>query len=244
MANREAVNINTPAICYKRHRFPKEIISHAVWLYYRFTLSFRDVEEMLAQRGVTVSYEAVRYWCRKFGQSFANAIRRQRHRPGDRWHIDEVFLKIGGKTQYLFRAVDQDGEVIDILLQSRRDKKAAKRFFRKLLKKQGYVPRTLVTDKLKSYAAAKQEVLSRVEHRSGKRDNNRAENSHQPTRERERKMRKFKSPGHAQRFVSAHGVIYSFLRPGRHRMRARHYRELRRRQFASWDALTGVGAAV
>ena len=150
MANTEAVNSSTPAICYKRHRFPKEIISHAVWLYYRFTLSYRDVEEMLARRGIPVSYEAVRYGCHKFGQAFANQIRKQRHRPGDRWHIDEVFLTIGGKTHYLFRAVDQDGEVLDILLQSRRNKKAAKRFFRKLLKKQGYVPRVLVTDKLKS----------------------------------------------------------------------------------------------
>ena len=155
---------------------------------------------------------------------------------------DEVFLNIGGKTHYLFRAVDQDGEVLDILLQSRRNKKAAKRFFRKLLKKQGFVPRTLVTDKLRSYGAAKQEVLRSVEHRSGKRANNRAENSHQPTRERERRMRRFKSPGQAQRFLSAHGPILSFLRPGRHQMRARHYRELRRRRFACWDALTGVTA--
>ena len=193
----EAVTINPPVICYKRHRFPPAIISHAVWLYFRFTLSYRDVEEMLLKRGIAVSYEAIRYWCGKFGQSFANQIRRARHPPGDQWHVDEVFLKIGGKTHYLFRAVDQDGEVLDILLQSRRNKKAAKKFFRKLLKKQSYVPRVLVTDKLKSYGAAKHKVLPSVEHRCGKRDNNRAENSHQPTRERERKMRRFTSPGQA-----------------------------------------------
>jgi putative transposase len=172
----------TPAPCYKRHRFPKEIISHAVWLYYRFTLSFRDIEEMLAQRGITLTYETARYWCHKFGQSFANAIRRQRHRPGDRWHIDEVFLRIGGKTHYLFRAVDQDGEVLDILLLSRRNKKAAVKFFGKLLKRQGYAPRTLVTDKLKSYSAAQREVLRSVEHRSEKRDNNRFPGDTSPER--------------------------------------------------------------
>ena len=178
MANTEPVNTDMPTLCYKRHRYPKEIISHAVWLYYRFTLSYRDVEEMLHRRGILVSYEAIRYWCRKFGQAFANRIRRQRHRPGDRWHIDEVFLRIGGKTHSLFRAVEQDGEVLAILLPSRRNKPAAKEFFRKLLKRQGYVPRVLVTDKLKSYSAAQREVLRDVEHRRGKRDNNRAENSH------------------------------------------------------------------
>ena len=233
----------TPAPCYKRHRFPKEILRHALWLYYRFTLSSRDIEERLAQRGITLTYQTVRYGCHTFGQSFAKAIRRQRHRPGDRWHIDEVFLRIGGKTHYLFRAVDQDGEVLDILLLSRRNKKAAKTFFGKLLKRQGYAPRTLVTDQLKSYSAAQREVLRSVEHRSGKRDNNRAENSHQPTRERERKRRRFTSTGHAQRFLPTHAVIYSFFGPGRHRMRARHYRQLMRRQFASWNALTGVRAA-
>ena len=238
------MNTDTPAVCYKRHRFPPQIISHAVWLYFRFTLSYRDVEEMLVQRGITVSYEAIRYWCRKFGQSFANAMRRQRHRPGDRWHIDEVFLTIGGKIHYLFRAVDQDGEVLDILLQSRRNKKAAKKFFRKLLKKEGYAPRVLVTDKLKSYAAARKETCPSVVHQQHKRANNRAENSHQPTRERERNMRRFTSRGQAQRFLSAHGPIYSFFHPGRHRMQARQYRELVRRQFACWDALTGVTAAV
>ena len=171
---------------YKGHRFPQEIICHAVWLYYRFSLSYRDVEELLAQRGIVVTYETVRQWCLKFGQQYANQLRRRRAKTGDKWHLDEVFLKINGKTSYLWRAVDQDGNVLDILVQSRRNKGAAKKFFRKLLKGCTYVPRVLITDKLGSYEAAKKEVMPSVEHRRHKRLNNRAENSHQPTRQRER----------------------------------------------------------
>src|ERR687887_610572 len=164
---------------YKYHRFPGEIISHAVWLYFRFPLSHRDVEELLFVRGVLVSYEAIRYWCRKFGQAYANALRRRRPRPGDTWHLDEVFLTINKERHYLWRAVDQDGAVLDILMQRRRNKVAAKRFFRKLLKGLTYVPRVIVTDKLKSYEAAKQEILPNIEHRQQRYLNNRAENSHQ-----------------------------------------------------------------
>ena len=185
---------------YKNHRFPVEIISHAVWLYFRFCLSFRDVEELLFERGVVVTYEAIRKWCRKFGQQYANQLRRRRPRPGDKWHMDEVFLTIKGEHHYLWRAVDQDGNVLDILVQRRRDKQAAKKFFRKLLKGLTYVPRVIVTDKLKSYGAAKREILPGVDHRQHRYLNNRAENSHQPTRQREQRMQRFKSPGHAQRF--------------------------------------------
>ena len=188
---------------YKGYRFPSEIISHAVWLYFRFSLSFRDVEELLAQRGIVVTYETVRQWCLKFGQTYANELRRRRPRCGDTWHLDEMVLTIRGKKQYLWRAVDQDGNVLDILVQSRRNKKAAKRFFRKLLKGLQDVPRVIITDKLKSYGAAKREILPGVEHRQHKRLNNRAENSHQPTRLREKKMRRFKSAKQAQRFLSA-----------------------------------------
>jgi putative transposase len=194
---------NTTSADYKGFRFPPEIISHAVWLYVRFSLSFRDVEQLLAQRGIVVTYETVRQWCLKFGQSYANELRRRRPRCGDKWYLDEVVLLIRGKKHYLWRAVDQDGNVLDILVQSRRTKKAAKRFFRKLLKELYYVPRVIITDKLKSYGAAKREILPGVEHRQHKRLNNRAENSHQPTRLHEKKMRKFKSAGHAQRFLSA-----------------------------------------
>jgi putative transposase len=144
---------------YKNHRFPAEIISHGVWLYYRFCLSYRDVEELLFVRGVIVSYEAIRKWCRKFGQPYANQLRHRRPRPGDKWHLDEVFLTIKGARHYLWRAMDQDGHVLGILVQSRRNKKAAKRFFRKLLKGCQYVPRVIITDKLASYGAAKRELL-------------------------------------------------------------------------------------
>src|SRR5262249_16880534 len=165
----------------KNHRFPVEIISHAVWLYFRFCLSFRDVEELLFERGVVVTYEAIRKWCRKFGQQYANQLCRRRPRPGDKWHFDEVFLTIKGERHYLWRVVDQDGHVLDILVQRRRDKKAAKKFFRKLLRGLTYVPRVIVTDKLKSYGAAKREILPGVEHRQHRYLTNRAENFHQPT---------------------------------------------------------------
>ncbi len=161
------------------------------------------MEELLAERGIVVTYETVRQWCLKFGQQYANQLRRRRAKTGDKWHLDEVFLKINGTTHYLWRAVDQDGNVLDILVQRRRNKAAAKTFFRKLLKGCQYVPRVLITDKLGSYAAAHKEVIPSVEHRQHKRLNNRAENSHQPTRQRERTMRGFKSAGHAQRFLAA-----------------------------------------
>src|ERR671917_1511123 len=166
---------NTTAPSYKGFRFPVEIISHAVWLYFRFSLSYRDVEDLLAERGIIVTYETVRQWCLKFGQQYATQLRRRRAKPGDKWHLDEVFLKINGKTQYLWRAVDQDGNVLDILVQSRRNQKAAEKFFRKLLKGCTYVPRVLVTDKLASYGAAQRELLPSVEHRQHRRLNNRAE---------------------------------------------------------------------
>jgi putative transposase len=200
-------------LLYKRHRFPAEIISHCIWLYFRFSLSYRDVQEMMAERGVIMSHEAVRYWGRKFGQGYANELRRRRARPGDKWHLDEAFLTINSARSYLWRAVDQEDNVLDILVQSRRNKKAAKKFFKRLLKGLCSVPRVLITDKLKSYAAAKREVMPGVEHRQSRSLNNRCENSHRPTRERERRMQRFKSPGHAQRFLSAYGPIASHFRP-------------------------------
>ncbi len=223
---------------YSGYRYPAEIISHTVWLYFRFALSFREVEELLAARGIGLSYETVRQWCRTFGQEFANAIRRRQGRPGDTWYMDEVFITIGGERHYLWRAVDQDGDVLDILVQKRRDKRAAKRFFRKLLKGLKYAPRRIVTDKLGSYGAARKELLPAVIHDQGKRLNNRAEVSHQPTRQRERQMRRFKSAAHAQRFLSAHGPINNLFRVGRHMMKAAHYRWFRDRGFAEWREVT------
>ncbi len=227
---------------YTGYRFPPEIIAHAVWLYFRFALSYRDVEELLAERGVIVTYETVRQWCRKFGQGYANALRRRRPRPGDKWHLDEVFISINGVQHYLWRAVDQDGTVLDILVQRQRNKAAAKQCFRKLLKGLAYVPRVLITDKRASYDAARREVLPSVEHRRHKGLNNRAENSHQPTRERERRMRRFKSPGHAQRFLAAYGPIAAHFRPRRHRLAAATYRQIRDERFATWRVVTGTPA--
>ena len=224
--------MNTAAPSYKHHRYPAEIIAHTVWLSFRFSLSFRDVEDLMAARGVMLSYETVRRWTRKFGQQYANTLRRRRPQPGDTWHIDEVFLTIQGKTAYL------------ILVQSRRNKAAgapwAKTFFRNLLKGCQYVPRVIITDKLASYGAAKRESLMGVEHRQHKRLNNRAENSHQPTRQPERTMRRFKSPGHAQRFLSAHGPIRDHFCPRRHRLKAHAYKEERNRRFQVWNDVTGV----
>ncbi len=227
---------------YAGYRFPRESIAHAVWRYVRFALRYRDVAELLAERGVIVTHETVRQWCRKFGQTYANALRRRRPRPGDKWHLDEVFIPIDGPQHYLWRAVDQDGTVLDILVQRRRDKVAAKKFFRRLLKGRAYVPRVIVSDKLASYSAAKREVLPSVEHRRHKGLNNRAENSHQPTRERERRMRRFKSPGHAQRFLAAYGPSASHFRPRRHRLTAEAYRATRTQRFATWRAVTRTPA--
>jgi putative transposase len=231
---------NTTTPSYKGFRFPPEIISHAVWLYFRFSLSFRDVEELLAQRGVVVTYETVRQWCLKFGQMYANELRRRHPKTGDKWHMDEVYLKINGKTHSLWRAVDQYGNVLDILVQSQRNKHAAKRFFRKLLKGLHYVPRVIITDKLKSYGAAKREILPGVEHRQHKGLNNRAENSHQPTRLREKKMRRFKSARQAQRFLSAFGPITGHFQPRRHRLCARDYRAILQARFLEWNEITAV----
>ncbi|TKA02117.1 IS6 family transposase [Actinacidiphila oryziradicis] len=225
---------------YRGHRYPVEVISHCVWLYFRFPLSHREVEELMLQRGVTVSYETVRRWCLKFGQVYADGLRRRRPRPGDKWHLDEVFIKVNGERHYLWRAVDQDGNVLDVLVQSRRDAKAAKRFMAKLMKKQCRVPRVLVTDKLKSYGAAHRDLMRSVEHRAHKGLNNRAENSHQPTRQRKRAMKGFRSPGAAQRFLSAFSGISPHFRPHRHLMTApEHCLEMTIR-FTIWDQTTGA----
>ena len=223
---------------YRGYRFPRAIISHAVWLYHRFGLSFRDVEDLLAERGVTVTYEAIRQWCLTFGLDYARQLRRRRGRMGNIWYLDEVFVKIQGRQQYLWRAVDEDGDVIDILVQSRRNRGAATRFFRKLLKGQGRAPRRVITDQLRSYAAAHRTVMPSVVHSTRQYENNRAEVSHQPTRQRERQMRRFKSAAHAQRFLSVHGLVQNLFRVGRHLLRAAHHRLLRTRSFCVWDAVT------
>jgi putative transposase len=228
---------------YAGHRFPPEVISHAIWLYFRFPLSLRMVEEMLAARGILVSHETVRQWARKFGQAFANQIRRRLPDAGDKWHLDEVVIMIAGVKHWLWRAVDQTGIVLDVLVQKRRDKQAARRLLRKLLKRQGRAPRVMVTDKLASYSAAKREVMPSVEHRRHRGLNNRAENSHQPTRRRERQMKRFKSAGQAQRFLSAHDPISNLFHLRREHVTATEYRAARAQAFATWAEVTGVKVA-
>ena len=225
---------------YSSHRYPVEVISHCVWLYFRFPLSFREVEELMLQRGVTVSYETIRRWCLKFGQAYANGLRRRRPAAGDKWHLDEVFVKINGERHYLWRAVDQDGNVLDVLVQSKRDAKAAKRFMAKLMKKQCRVPRVLVTDKLRSYDVAHRELMASVEHRAHKGLNNRVENSHQPTRQRERARKGFRTVGGAQRFLAAFSGISPHFRPGRHLMTAPDHRLGTTIRHAIWDHITGA----
>ena len=220
---------------YQRHRFPSEIISHAVWLYHRFCLSFREVEELLAERGVTVTYETIRQWCQKFGPAYARKLKKRQGRLGDTWHIDEVFVTIQGERHYLYRAVDQDGDVIDILVQRRRNQRAAERFFCRLLKGQGCEPRWLITDKLKSYGAAHRTMMPMVNHINQVYANNRAEVSHEPTRQRERAMRRFKSPRQAQEFLTLHGLTQNLFRLSRHILQAVNYRILRARAFQVWQ---------
>lgn len=215
------MNARTPD--YRGYRFPTESIAHAVWLYHRFCLSFRDVEELLAERGVSVSHEAVRQWCLKFGQTFAKKLRQRQGRLGDTWYLD---------------AVDQDGDVLDILVQKRRNTHTAKRFFRKLLKRLRYVPHKLVTDQLGNYGAARRELLPDVVHCQDKRANNRAKVSHQPTRQQERQMRRFTSPEQAQQFLSVHGPINNLFRLGRHLRKAAHYRLFRAQAFTTWREVT------
>jgi putative transposase len=230
-------------ISYKRHRFPPEVIRQAVWLYFKFTLSLRDVEEVLAERGIDVTYETVRCWADKFGRAIAANIRRSRPRPGSIWHLDEMVVRIHGKRMFMWRAVDDEGEVLDVLVQKRRNKHAALRLLRKLLKQQGYVPDRFVTDGLLSYGAALETIGCRSRHRPGRlRENNRAENSHLSVRRRERKMQRFKSQGQAQRFVSIHGAIYNLFNVQRHLISRSTLRTFRATAMEGWNAASAAAA--
>jgi putative transposase len=228
-------------ISYKRHRFPPEVIRQAVWLYFRFTLSLRDVEDLLAERGIDVSYETVRCWVDKFGRAIAANIRRSRPRPGSVWHLDKMVVRINGKRMYMWRAVDDEGEVLDALVQTRRNKRAALKLLRKLLKRQGYTPDEIVTDGLPSYGAALETLGCRSRHRPGRlRENNRAENSHLSVRRRERKMQRFKSQGQAQRFVSTHGTIYNLFNVQRHLISRSTLRTFRANAMEGWMAASAA----
>jgi transposase-like protein len=229
-----------PPISYARHQFSPAIIQHAVWLYLRFTLSYRDVEELLAERGLDVSYETIRRWVEKFGSAYARNLRRLRPRAADTWHLDEMVVSIQGRRMYLWRAVDSEGEVLDMLVQPRRDKAAALRLMRKLLKKQGFAPKMLVTDKLRSYAAARQELGFSAHHEQGLRQNNRAENSHQVVRRRERKMQRFKSARSAQRFLAAHAAVHNTFNLERHLISRRTLRLFRAAAAQHWQIATAT----
>jgi len=228
-------------ISYTGYRFPPEIIHRAIWLYLRFTLSFRDVEDLLAERGIAASYETIRRWVNHFGPMIAADLRRRRPKAHTIWHLDEVYLKIDGRMVYLWRAVDAEGEVLDVLVQAKRDKQAALKLMRKLLKKHGFVPDLLITDDLRSYGAAARDLGIEKHHQRGRWRNNRAENSHQPTRRRERKMQGFKSQGSAQRFLSTHAAVYNTFNVQRHLTSASTHRRFRAAAMNTW--LTAVAAA-
>jgi putative transposase len=224
-----------PHLSYRRHRFPAPIIQHAIWLYLRFTLSYRDVEELLAERGLEVSYETVRRWVLKFGPGLARRLRRSRPRPSDRWHLDEMVVRIAGKRMYLWRAVDHEGEVLDVQVQRRRDKRAALRLVRKLLRKQGFAPKLVTTDKLGSNGSAFRHLRLTCPHEQGLRANNRAENPHQVVRRRERKMQRFKSAGSAQRFLSIHAAVHNIFNLQRHLVSRSTLRTFRAEAAAQWQ---------
>ena len=217
------------------------MIRHAVWLYFRFTLSFRVVEELLAQRGVEVSYETIRRWTIKFGPQIARNLKRHRAAPSPRWHLDEMVCTVGGKRMYLWRAVDDEGEVLDLAMQRRRDTQAALKLLRRLLRNQPVEPETITTDGLGSYAAALEELGLHARHRPGRlRENNRAENSHLPIRRRERKQQKFKSQGSAQRFLTTHAAVYNTFTVQRHLIRRPTLRRFQAEAMATWTAATAA----
>jgi putative transposase len=226
---------------YRRHRFPPEIISYAVWLYFRFPLSLRMVEEMLAARGVGVSYETVRQRAQKFGEPFSNQIRQRAPARGDKWHLDEVVISIAGEPYWLWRAVEQNGFVLDVLIQRRRDSHAARRLMAKLLRAAVAPPRVMITDKLRSYGAALAKMGLRIDHRQHKGLNNRAENSHQPTRRRERIMKRFKSARQAQWLVSVHDQIANLFHiPYPESTTAAARRDSRDRGFSVWRQISNT----
>ena len=228
-------------ISYAGYRFPPGIIHRAIWLYLRFTLSFRDVEDLLAERGIIVSYETIRRWVSHFGPMIAADLRKRRPKPDTTWHLDEVYLKIDGRMAYLWRAVDAEGEVLDVLVQAKRDKQAALKLMRKLLKKHGFVPDQLITDDLRSYGAAARDLGISSRHKRGRWRNNRAENSHQPTRRRERKTQGFMSQGSARRFLSTHAAVCNTFNVQRHLTSASRHRCFRAAAMDTW--LTAVAAA-
>jgi transposase-like protein len=227
-------------ISFTRHRFPPDIIRHAVWLYARFTLSYRDVEDLLAERGLDISYETVRRWFLKFGAPIARNLRHMRPTPSDYWHLDEMVIVIRRRRHWLWRAIDNEGEVLDFLVQSKRNAKAALKLMRKLLKKHGWAPTRITTDKLKSYHVAFRTLGLTAEHIDEKRANNRAENSHQPVRRRERKQQRFKSPRSAQRFLNIQSSVYNTFYVQRHLLSRPTFKRFRTDAFSVWESASAA----
>lgn len=226
-------------VSFKRHRFPADVIRHAVWLYFRFTLSLRDVEEMLAERGIDVSYETIRCWTKRFGPQFAKRLKKLRPPPSSRWHLDEMVCTVGGRRMYLWRAVDDEGEVLDLVMQRKRDTEAALTLIKRLLRNQPTKPTAIVTDGLASYPAALAQLDLLDVHRPGRlRENNRAENSHLPIRRRERKQQGFKSQASAQRFLTVHAAVYNTFHTARHLTRRPTLKVLRAEAFEAWSRAT------
>ncbi|MBB4571288.1 IS6 family transposase [Rhizobium leucaenae] len=234
--------MSTSPVSYKRHRFPPQIIAHSVWLYFRFPLSLRLVEELLLERGIAVSYETIRRWGEKFGPDYARRVRRKKPSGNDVWHLDEVVIIIAGRKHWLWRAVDQDGYVLDEIVQNRRNTKAAKQLLARLLKKQGIAPKRMITDKLRSYGAARRQVMPHIEHRPQKGLNDRAENSHVLLRKRERMMQGFRSPEGLQRFVFVFSAVRSLFVPPSSQRSAFQNRVHRIQAIAEWKAAAGAMA--
>ena len=228
---------------YSRHRFHPDIIRRAVWMYFRFSLSFRDVEELMIDRGIDVSYETIRRWVEKFGSQYAKRIRSRSENPSPVWHLDEVYTKINGKMVYLWRAVDDEGTVLDIVIQRRRNTHAAMRLLRKLLRNQGIKPTLIVTDRLGSYGAALKQLGMKHLHDVGGRKNNRAECSHVPIRRREQKSQKFRSVRNAQMLLSAHGQIYNLFNHRRHLISRKTLRKFRQQAQNEWNLVTASACA-
>lgn len=222
------------AISYRNLHFPSSIVQRVVWLYARFNLSLRDVEEVMAERGVDLSYETFRRWVKRFGPPIARDMRRGCPQAHPLWHLDEMYVSISGRWMYLWRAIDQNSEVLDILVQARRDKRAALKLMRKLLKRYGIAPRTIVTDKWRAYGAAFRELGLTAWHHQAKWKNNRIEGSHVRVRRRERAMQGFRSPGSAQRFLSIHAAVYNHFATRRHLISAAEHRKRRDLAFLDW----------
>ena len=224
---------------FKSHEFPKEVIGEVVRMYLRYNLSLRDIAEIFLHRGIEMSHEIIRLWNLYYGHKYSSELKKRKFRRTQKYHIDEVFLTIKGQLYYAFRAVDEEGHELETLVQKKKDKKAAKRFFKKVLGRYEYVPgKIIVTDKLKSYPAALKELAPHKKHISNKSANMRAENSHRPLRKREKGLQRFKSHRHAQMFLTSYMKIRNYFCPRQHLISADLYRSIMVQRFDIWKEIT------